>query len=95
MAELLTPQDIMFTPFEPKLKNRFLMNVDGIPAYLIKTAKRPQITKKPLGKKPVETEPESKNLKVLANSLKGETPVNSYPVAVDFDIPTFLRKHAD
>ena len=44
MAELLTPQDIMFTPFEPKLKNRFLMNVDGIPAYLIKTAKRPQIT---------------------------------------------------
>ena len=44
MAELLQPQDIMFTPFEPKLKNRFLMNIDGIPAFLIKTAKRPQIT---------------------------------------------------
>ena len=43
MAELLEPQDIMFTPFEPKLKNRFIMNVDGIPAYLIKTAGRPQI----------------------------------------------------
>ena len=25
MAELLEPQDIMFTPFEPKLKNRFIM----------------------------------------------------------------------
>ena len=44
MAELLEPQDIMFTPFEPKLKNRFIMLIDGIPAYLIKTAARPQIT---------------------------------------------------
>ena len=44
MAELLEPQDIMFTPFEPKLKNRFLMQIDGVPAYLIKTANRPQVT---------------------------------------------------
>ena len=44
MAELLEPQDIMFTPFEPKLKNRFIMNIDGIPAYTIKTATRPQVT---------------------------------------------------
>ena len=43
MAEMLEPQDIMFTPFEPKLKNRFIMNIDGIPAYLIKTANRPSI----------------------------------------------------
>ena len=43
MAELLEPQDIMFTPFEPKLKNRFIMEIDGIPAYLIKAANRPQI----------------------------------------------------
>jgi len=43
MAELLEPQDIMFTPFEPKLKNRFIMQIDGINAYLIKTANRPQI----------------------------------------------------
>ena len=41
MAELLEPQDIMFTPFEPKLKNRFIMQIDGINAYMIKTAKRP------------------------------------------------------
>ena len=44
MADVLEPQDIMFTPFEPKLKNRFIMQVDGIPAYMIKTANRPQIT---------------------------------------------------
>ena len=44
MAELLQAQDIMFTHFEPKLKNRFIMQIDGIPAYMIKTANRPQIT---------------------------------------------------
>ena len=43
MAELLEPQDIMFTPFEPKLKNRFIMQIDGINAYLIKTMNRPQL----------------------------------------------------
>ena len=44
MAELIDASDIMFTPFEPKLKNRFVMSIDGIPAYLIKTAARPSIT---------------------------------------------------
>ena len=43
MPELLEPQDIMFTPFEPKLKNRFIMQIDGINAYLIKTMNRPSI----------------------------------------------------
>ena len=43
MPELLEPQDIMFTPFEPKLKNRFIMQIDGINAYMIKTSKRPSI----------------------------------------------------
>ena len=43
MAELLEPQDIMFTPFEPKLQNRFIVNIDGIPAYTIKAAGRPQL----------------------------------------------------
>ena len=38
------PNEIFFTPFEPKLKNRFIMDIDGIPAYLIKTMARPQIT---------------------------------------------------
>ena len=44
MAELVQATDIMFTPFEPKLKNRFIMQIDGVPAYLIKTANRPQVT---------------------------------------------------
>ena len=43
MAELLEPQDIMFTPFEPKLKNRFIMQIDGINAYLIKSMHRPSL----------------------------------------------------
>ena len=43
MAELLEPQDIMFTPFEPKLKNRFIMQLDGINAYLIKAMNRPTL----------------------------------------------------
>jgi|TARA_Y100000034_G_scaffold97703_1_gene119408 hypothetical protein len=44
MAELLDPSEIMFTPFEPKTKNRYILYVEGIPAYLIKTANRPSIT---------------------------------------------------
>ena len=43
MPELLEPQDIMFTPFEPKLKNRFIMQIDGINAYLIKAMNRPTL----------------------------------------------------
>jgi len=43
MTKLVDANDIMFTPFEPKLKNRYLFQIDGIPAYLIKTANRPQI----------------------------------------------------
>tara|TARA_B100001778_G_C18178985_1_gene446019 strand:- start:4 stop:492 length:489 start_codon:yes stop_codon:yes gene_type:complete len=44
MATLIDANQAMFTPFEPKLKNRFIMNIDGIPGYLIKTANRPSIT---------------------------------------------------
>ena len=44
MATLIDANQAMFTPFEPKLKNRFVMTVDGIPAYLIKTTGRPSIS---------------------------------------------------
>ncbi len=44
MAELLDPNDIFFTPFEPKTKNRFVMYIGDIPAYLVKTMNRPSIT---------------------------------------------------
>jgi hypothetical protein len=44
MAELLEASDIFYTPYEPKVKNRFIMEIAGIPAFTIKTAARPQIT---------------------------------------------------
>ena len=43
MPDLIDPSEIMFTPFEPKLKNRFIMYIEGIPAYLVKAANRPEI----------------------------------------------------
>lgn len=33
---ILSPNEIFFTAFEPKVANRFIMYVDGIPAYTIK-----------------------------------------------------------
>ena len=41
---ILDSTQMMFTAFEPKLQNRFIMEIDGIPAYLIKSLNRPQIT---------------------------------------------------
>ena len=43
MATLIEANQAMFTPFEPKLKNRFIMQIGGINAYLIKSTNRPQI----------------------------------------------------
>jgi len=43
MPDLLDPSEIMFTPFEPKTKNRYVMYIEGIPSYLIKAANRPSI----------------------------------------------------
>ena len=43
MAEFIDPNEIFFTPFEPKMNNRFIMEMDGIPAYLIKSVQRPSI----------------------------------------------------
>ena len=44
MAELIDANDIMFTPFEPKVQHRYVFNIDGIPAYTIKAANRPSIS---------------------------------------------------
>ena len=44
MADFIDPNEIFFTPFEPKLSNRFIMNIEGIPAFLVKTTGRPNIT---------------------------------------------------
>ena len=40
---ILDTNQMMFTAFEPKLQNRFLMVIDGIPSYLIKKISRPSI----------------------------------------------------
>jgi hypothetical protein len=41
---ILNSTQMFFTAFEPKLQNRFLMNIDGIDAYLIKKIDRPNVT---------------------------------------------------
>ena len=43
MAELIDPNEMMFTNFEVKLKNRFIMYIDGIPSYLIKKVDEPKL----------------------------------------------------
>jgi hypothetical protein len=44
MAEVLEFNDMFYTNFEPKMKNRYIMEIDGIASYLIKTANRPSIS---------------------------------------------------
>jgi len=43
MANLVSEQELFFTAFEPKMKNRFILYMDGIPSYLVKKAVRPTI----------------------------------------------------
>ena len=44
MAEVLEFDKMFYTNFEPKLANRFIMEIDGIESYMIKTANRPTFT---------------------------------------------------
>jgi hypothetical protein len=41
MPEILEFDKMFYTNFEPKLANRFIMEIDGIQSYMVKTAKRP------------------------------------------------------
>ena len=43
MAEVLEFNDMFYTNFEPKMKNRFIFEIDGIPSYLIRVGNRPSI----------------------------------------------------
>jgi len=43
MAEILEFDKMFYTNFEPKMKNRFVMQIDGIDSYLVKAAQRPTI----------------------------------------------------
>ena len=41
---VLDPNEIMFTAFEPKVANRFIMYIDGIPSYMVKGVASPSFT---------------------------------------------------
>jgi hypothetical protein len=44
MPEILEFDKIFYRNFEPKLANRFIMEINGIESYIIKTAQRPTVT---------------------------------------------------
>lgn len=48
MAEVLEFDQMFYTNFEPKMQNRYIMEIDGIQSYLIKTASRPTISFDPV-----------------------------------------------
>lgn len=43
MADILTPNEMFYTVFEPKVQNRFIFSIDGIPAFIIKKTDRPKL----------------------------------------------------
>jgi hypothetical protein len=43
MADILSYNEMMFTNFEPKTKNRYFLEWKGIKAYMVKAASRPSI----------------------------------------------------
>ena len=38
---VLDPNEIMFQPFEPKVANRFIMYIEGIPSFMVKSVASP------------------------------------------------------
>ena len=44
MPEILEFDKIFYKNFEPKLANRFIMEINGIESYIVKTANRPTFT---------------------------------------------------
>jgi len=48
MAELLEQNEVFFTAFQPKQQHRFIMYIEGIPAYEIKTSQRPKLSITPI-----------------------------------------------
>jgi hypothetical protein len=47
MANLVAENEMFFNSFEPMMKNRFLMYIDGIPSYLVRRMQRPRFTQEP------------------------------------------------
>lgn len=44
---VIDSNEIFYTAFEPKVKNRFLMSIEGIPAFMVHKAKQPSFTDSP------------------------------------------------
>lgn len=44
MANIVAENEMFFNQFEPKMKNRFIMYLDGVPSYLIRKITRPTVT---------------------------------------------------
>lgn len=44
MANLVSEQELFFTAFEPKMRNRFILYMDGVPSYIVKKVSRPKLT---------------------------------------------------
>lgn len=50
MANIVAENEMFFNSFEPKMQNRFLMYMDGVPTYMVRSSGRPQLAQeaKPL-----------------------------------------------
>jgi len=44
MANLVAEQEMFFNSFEPKMVNRFIMFMDGVPSFLVKKIARPRLS---------------------------------------------------
>lgn len=44
MANLVQEQEMFFNSFEPKMVNRFIMFMDGVPSFMVKKIARPTLT---------------------------------------------------
>ena len=43
MAQLIDASEIFYTSFEPRVQNRFIMYLNGIPSFIIKKIARPSV----------------------------------------------------
>lgn len=43
MANIVAENEMFFNSFEPKMQNRFVMYIDGVPSYLVRASARPSI----------------------------------------------------
>ena len=44
MANIVAEQEMFFNSFEPKMTNRFIMHMDGVPSFMVKGLARPNLS---------------------------------------------------